>query len=145
MPIQNIPLFESFKRNSIKVKSLARVKAIFHLIPDFPDLSSLPERVIRSFHRIRLLHACRRVYFHSRLEIADHQSNIIIAMTGVARASERAQSRVAAETVDGFVACDGPRGTRTGPDNVTSCASSPRSVAVSRFPAFEEVWRNPLS
>ena len=34
------------------------------------------------------------VYFHSRLEIAGHWSNIIIAMTGAARtrASERAQS-----------------------------------------------------
>lgn len=50
----------------------------------------------RSFHRIRLPRACRRVYFHSRLEIAGHRSNIIIAMTGVALGRASASERASA-------------------------------------------------
>lgn len=69
-------------------------------IPNPPSDPSLNVSDHRSSHRIRLPHACRRVYFHSRLEIAGHWSNIIIAMTGVARAraSERA-SAVESRTV----------------------------------------------
>lgn len=85
------------------------------------------------------------VYFHSRLEIAGHWSNIIIAMTGAARtrarvserASERAQS---SRGRDGrqFRACDAPRERER--DRITLLLPRrDRTVAVSRFPAFEEV------
>lgn len=85
-------------------------------------------------------HACRRVYFHSRLEIAGHRSNIIIAMTGVALEPAWASAVESRCRDGGRFRCVWrvSAGTRTGPDNVTSYSSSPELVAVSRFPAFEE-------
>ena len=87
------------------------------------------------------------VYFHSRLEIAGHWSNIIIAMTGAARtrASERAstvESRAKRSPVSSV--CDAPRERER--DRVTLLlAPTDGTVAVSRFPAFEEVTRNGVS